>query len=176
MKFNYPKVVAALFFSFYFFYWLSTPNSYHFIDGVNLVIHEAGHTIFSFIFLGRFVDVLAGSLTQVLIPALFAFYFFRHRNTFSAAIMLMWVGQNLIFVARYAADAIVMQLPLLGGDNVIHDWNYLLTATHLLPYTANISGAIYGLGLITFLTAVALAFWSARVIITIKSSSYGTRN
>ena len=64
-------------------------------------------------------------------------------------------------VAHYLGDAIVMQLPLLGGDSVIHDWNYLLSATHTLKYTAAISSTMYGIALLIIGTGLVMALVSA---------------
>ena len=156
VKFNYGKILVVFLLAWYFFRSIRTPNDYHFINGVNLVIHEAGHSLM--MFFGEFLNILGGSLNQVLIPLIFAVYFFRRRENFSGAIILMWVGQSIVDVSHYAADAIVMQLPLLGGDSVGHDWNYLLSVTHLLNYTSTISTIIYGIGLLTFLAGVIIAF------------------
>jgi len=154
----YVKLVATCLFALYLFNCISHPDDFHFIGGVDLIIHEAGH--FIFIFLGQFMHILGGSLTQVLIPAIFAAYFFFRKDMFSGGIILMWTAESIIEVARYAADAIVMQLPLLGGDNVIHDWNYLFTATQLLKYTQPISTVMYDIGLLVFITGIVLALLS----------------
>jgi hypothetical protein len=100
--------------SAYFIYYAATPRDGHFIDGANLIFHEAGHAIF--IFFGQFIHVLMGSGFQVLLPLGIALYFFYTRQNLSGTICLMWVGQNLINVSVYAGDSIVMQLPLLGGE------------------------------------------------------------
>ena len=73
----------------------------------------------------------------------------------------MWAGENVASVAHYLGDAIVMQLPLLGGDSVIHDWNYLLSVTHTLRYTAAISSTMYGIALLVIGTGLVIALVSA---------------
>lgn len=55
---------------------------------------------------------------------------------------------NFINVSTYAGDAIVMQLTLLGGDSVIHDWNYILTSLNILSWTPQIAFLLYGVGII----------------------------
>ena len=153
------KLIAACCLALYFYNCIRTPDNFHFIGGVNLLIHEAGH--FIFMFFGDFIHVLGGSLNQVLIPAIFAVYFFLWRKEpFSGGIMLMWMGESLAEVANYAADAIVMQLPLLGGDNVIHDWNYLFSALHVLPQTPGISSAMYGMSYMIFAAGAAISIYS----------------
>jgi hypothetical protein len=61
----------------------------------------------------------------------------------------------------YARDSIVMVLPLLGGDNVIHDWNYILTSLGILRYTYTVASALYTIGIITMLLGVLLALYFA---------------
>ena len=159
MKLNYWKLAATAFLGWYFIrYAVGDPThtlaNWNFVDNVDLVIHEAGHLIF--IFFGDFMHVLGGSLLQVLLPTIFAGYFFMRREWFSGSVVLFWVGENLISVATYMGDAVVQQLPLLGGDAVIHDWNYLLTAMGLLKYTNGLSYLVYGIGFMVILAAVLL--------------------
>ena len=90
------------------------------LDDVNLAIHEAGHLVFGFF--GDWLQFAGGSLFQVLVPLVFAGYFTARRQRFSASVVLGWAGASLLNVARYVADARAQELPLLGGDNAIHDW------------------------------------------------------
>lgn len=157
-KISYIKIVVIFLFAIYFLNCIDNPESFHFISSVNLIIHEAGH--FIFLFFGQFIQILGGSLLQVLIPLLFAIYFFLRQDNFSSGLILIWVGQNITEVARYASDAIVMQIPLLGGENVIHDWNYLLSTIGLLKYTPIIGGFINIIGILTLIAGIAIAFYA----------------
>ena len=73
----------------------------------------------------------------------------------------MWIGESITNVAIYAKDAIIMQLPLLGGDSVIHDWNYLLSTLNILKYTDIIGGIIYYLGISVIVIGAILALYSS---------------
>jgi hypothetical protein len=141
----------------YFLYCGFTPTTWHFIDNVDLIFHEAGHTIF--ILFGDFIHIAMGSGFQVLLPLLIAGYFFLTDQKVSAAITLGWTGQNLVNVSVYARDAILMQLPLLGGDGVMHDWHYLLNQTGLLAHTATIANSIYSLGIALIVISFGSAFY-----------------
>jgi hypothetical protein len=139
-----------------YFLWATVhPEQWRLIDGVNLIIHEAGHFVFRP--LGEFMTIAGGSLFQVIVPATFAGYFYFNRKYYSAALVLFWVGASLLNVSVYAADSISMELPLLGGDNSIHDWNYLLTEMNLLRQTAKISFAIRASGTLVIILA---AIWA----------------
>lgn len=152
---RYQRLIPVLAACAYFWYYAKTYTEWHFIDSVNLIFHEAGHVLF--MFFGEFINVLMGSGFQVLLPALISFYFFKTGQKISAALCLLWVGQNLLNVSVYAGDAINMQLSLLGGDSVVHDWNYLLSSLGILHYTPIVAGTIYILGLLTIITGSLLA-------------------
>ena len=164
----YIRVAAVLVVALYLVNCIRTPDDFHFISGVNLIIHEAGHIIF--IFFGEFMHILGGSLTQVLIPLIFVGYFFLRRDYFSSGVLLMWMGESISEVAHYAADAIVMQLPLLGGDSVIHDWNWLLVHMGVLKYTYQISGAMYVSAWVILLAGILVSL----VSLYAKKSDYTT--
>ncbi len=153
------KVIIVLLFTYYLYNCIKTPDDFHYIQGVDLILHEAGHIIF--IFFGRFVNILGGSLNQVLIPFIFSAYFFLRKEIYSGSIVLMWIGESITNVAIYAKDAIIMQLPLLGGDSVIHDWNYLLSTLNILKYTDIIGGIIYYLGISVIVIGAILALYSS---------------
>lgn len=142
--------------SSYFLYYAATSAEWHFIDSVNLIFHEAGHTIF--FFLGQFGTIAMGSGFQILLPLFIASYFFYTEQRLSGAVCLMWVGQNLINVSVYAGDAIAMRLPLLGGDSVIHDWNYMLSILHMLRWTPVVAMTLYALGIMLIGASIPLAF------------------
>ena len=152
-----PKLAVAVIASLYFFWCAYDPYQWHLIDGVNLVIHEAGHLIFSP--LGEFMMIAGGSLFQVIMPAIFVGYFWYNSKYYSAALVLFWVGESILNVSVYAGDSLALQLPLLGGEGSVHDWNYLLSSLNLLPATARIAGAIRLLGTTAILLA---AFGSIR--------------
>lgn len=147
MKQTYLKLIASILVAIYSFYYLSSVDSWHFIDNINLIIHEAGH--FIFLIFGQFIQMAGGSLLQLIMPALFALSFFRTKQNFSGAIMLYWLAINFFSVAHYAGDAVNMNIPLLGGDSVIHDWNYLLSALHLLDQTQTVANIIYLAGILS---------------------------
>ena len=156
-KLNYSRIIGIIITGFYFLFCALHPGDWHFIDNVDLVIHEAGHWIF--IFFGEFIRILGGSLNQVLIPTVFAAYFFLKRDFYSGSLVSLWVGYNIVNVSVYMGDAVRMSLPLLGGDNVIHDWNYILGHLGLLSHTGFLSGLTYALGIFIILGATA---WGVR--------------
>ena len=128
---------------------------------VDLPIHETGHLLFRP--LGEFMMIAGGSLFQVIFPAVFVGYFIWHRSYYSAAIVLLWVGQSILNVWVYAADAVVMQLVLTSGftgsEGGFHDWNYLLDHFGLLGSTRTVAGVIKFVGIMTIIAAGALSIY-----------------
>lgn len=160
MKKDPVKLVVAVIASAYFLWCAYDPSQWHLIDGVNLVIHEAGHIVFRP--LGEFMMIAGGSLFQVIMPGLFVGYFWYNQKYYSAALVLFWVGESVLNVSVYAGDAVALQLPLLGGSDSIHDWNYMLSHLNLLTATREIAGAIRLLGTVAIVLAGVGSYVFAR--------------
>ena len=162
---NIPKLIFAFLLSAYFLWIAWDPMQGSFLDNVDLPIHETGHLLFRAF--GEFMMVAGGSLFQVIMPAVFAGYFVWRRQVYSAAIVGLWVGQSILNVWVYAADAVKMQLVLTSGftgtEGSFHDWNYLLERTGLLNSTDKVAGLIRFLG-----TAVILASAVSAVYFSFK--------
>ena len=135
-------------------YLLTTRGHYTLIDNADLVIHEGGHAVF--MFFGKFIYTLGGTLMQIIIPSLIAWFFFKNNYRTGVQIGLLWLGQNLLNISVYAADATARKLPLLGGNKVYHDWNYILTQLNILQYDAEVGYFFVLLASLSFLTAVLM--------------------
>ena len=133
-------------------YLLYHRGEYGLIDNADLVIHEAGH--FFFMFFGKFIYTLGGTLMQVILPSLIVWYFFRNNYKTGVQISLLWLGQNLLNISVYAADARAMKLPLFGGSHVYHDWNYILSNLNILEYDTATGYAFFGASIIIFVMAI----------------------
>ncbi len=158
---SYPKLILAGVFTLYFAWVAYDPMRGSFLDMVDLPIHEAGHLLFRIF--GEFMGIAGGSLFQVIVPAVFVGYFWWNEKYYSAAIVLFWVGQSILNVFVYAADAVVMQLVLISGltgsEGSFHDWNWMLTQLGLLPYTKSIAGMIRLAGTLTIIAAAVLSIY-----------------
>lgn len=146
------KIILIILITLYLIYYIKTISEWHFIDNINLIFHEAGHVIFRL--LGEFMGIIGGTLMQILIPAICAFYFYKKNDHLSASLLLFWLSQNFFNIFVYARDATKMELPLLGGDSVYHDWNYILSTLGALKYTETIASTIYFIGVIIFIFAI----------------------
>jgi len=163
LKPDYPKLIFAGLLTVYFLWIAYDPMQGSFLDLVDLPIHETGHLVFRPF--GEFLSVAGGSLFQVILPAVFVGYFVWNLKYYSAAIVLFWVGQSVLNVYVYAADAVVMQIVLTSGftgsEGSFHDWNYLLTETGLIGSTKAVAGIIRAVGTLVIIAAsVCSVFYS----------------
>lgn len=138
-------------------YWsyvlLKDPIPWIFLDGVNLMFHEAGHVIF--MPFGRFMNVLGGTLLQCLIPFALSLYFLVTKQFYACAFAIFWLGNNFINVSVYARDAQIRVLPLLGGDSSGHDWFWLLSTTGLLEKSDFVASIIWSLGAVSLFASIS---------------------
>jgi len=159
MRPNIPRLIFAALLGLYFLWIAYDPMQGSFLDNVDLPIHETGHLIFRPF--GEFLMIAGGSLFQVIFPAVFVGYFLWRKQYYAAAIVGLWVGQSILNVWVYAADAVKMQLVLTSGftgsEGSFHDWNYLLERTGLLNSTNKVAGVIRLIGTLTILGSAAAA-------------------
>lgn len=143
--------------------WLVFDYEYHFIDGVNLAFHEAGHLLFAA--LGDFMRVLGGSLMQLVVPAAVgAAFVLRHANPFGGAAALWWLGQSAMDLAPYVYDARAQQLLLVGGvlgseRPGYHDWNNLLGRLGLLEADHSLAALVNAAGVALMALACVWGAW-----------------
>jgi len=125
------------------------------------MIHELGHSIFSF--LGETIAILGGTLNQILFPLVLAFYaFLTRRKTFW--FLVFWLGENLISIGRYMADArsrtlnVVIPFEAFSSfdeQKAKHDWFMLFDKWGLLEYDHILGGLVQNLGLIVIIFSAA---------------------
>lgn len=167
MKSNNSKItdliktwVGSLFiFPLVVFYTLNG-GKFTFIDYINLLIHEGGHGVFRIF--GEFIYFAGGTIMQLLVPLLFVFTYWRLRKRFIVQLSMVWLGESLMNVSVYAADARARKLPLLGGNKVRHDWTVLLHKLNILQHDLLIGEIFYYVSIIIFLLALAAPLYMAR--------------
>ncbi len=123
------------------------------LDTINLFIHEAGH--FFTIPFGQVIYVLGGSLVQVALPAALLVVTLMqqaHQAPYSA----FWVGESMINVSVYIADAPYRKLHLIGRGTK-HDWHWLLSNNLEAAEPLSVIVYVVGMGicigsLVAFLT------------------------
>lgn len=151
---HFTKWITSLIFIPIILWLIFNRGTYTWIDNADLVIHEAGHVIF--MIFGKFIHTLGGTLMQVILPSLIAWHFWRDHYQTGVQASLLWLGQNLINISVYAADARAKKLHLLGGNKVYHDWEYILGTLNLLEFDTEIGYIIFAVAIITLLITVLL--------------------
>jgi hypothetical protein len=141
---------------------LSTPMETNYVGEsfmhmINLPFHEAGHLIFSPV--GRFMQVLGGSLGQLLMPLIcLSALLIQNRDAFGAAVGLWWFAESLMDLAPYINDARALDLVLLGGVTGkevedYHDWEHILRTLGWLQYDHVLAHAAHVLGSLLMILA-----------------------
>lgn len=147
--------------------WLVFSYDYHFIDGVNLAFHEAGHLFLTPF--GRTMHFLGGTIGQLFFPAACVFHFLRSQRRFEAAVCSVWLGESLMYVAHYLSDAKALALPLVGGH--IHDWNWLLGRWGLIDHCEQIAVFLHGVASLVVLGALMAALQAAFASESVESKA-----
>ncbi len=130
--------------------WLVFFYRYHWVDGINLLIHEAGHLVFSLF--GETLGVLAGPALQLAVPFYITFRLWRRGEAVPAAVSALWSAESLMYTAEYMGDANRLALPLIGGHP--HDWRLLLDRAGALESAEEIGFALHLLASAAALGAV----------------------
>lgn len=129
--------------------WTSHDGWIPILDSANLALHEAGHPLIG-IFSDRLM-VYGGTIFQLAFPLLVALHFARRREAIGLAMGAIWLGENLLNVARYMADARAQELPLVGGE---HDWTEIFTRWGVLQRDLGIAGVTRWTGYALMIGAV----------------------
>lgn len=127
--------------------------------GLTLVVHEAGHVLFSP--LGELLEVAGGSITQVAVPVVVAIVFLRQREYFGISVALAWLSMSLTNLATYIGDARDQILPLvsMGNGDPIHDWHFLLARYAMLGDDRALSRFTNFLAVLALTVALVLGAW-----------------
>jgi hypothetical protein len=136
--------------------WLVFAYRYHFIDGANLLFHEAGHVFFGFF--GQVLGILGGTLGQLFFPIVCIVYFYRQQKKFEAAVCGIWLGESMMYMAVYMGDARAQALPLVGNGHRIHDWHFLLGHWGLLNSAGTLASFAHGVASVLVVVSLGLTF------------------
>ena len=130
-------------------------DGFLFIDNANLMIHEAGHTFFSWA--GYYTQILGGTLMQLIVPLACTLLFIRRGDTTAVAATTFWGFQNLLYIGIYMADARRSALPLVGSDE--SDWTILFSYWGVLHHDVTIAAWTSGVGWVGMLGTVTWLVW-----------------
>lgn len=141
-------VIAAIAF---WFHALTDKDHFLILDYINLPFHEFGHIFFGVF--GRTIGIWGGTIAQLLMPFMILVSFWTRRETSGVVFSIFWIGENLLNISVYIADARSRLLPLVGGGE--HDWYIILSGMGMLQYDTMIAGIVKALGWIIMIGAIA---------------------
>jgi hypothetical protein len=148
------------FYALFFLHALTDRDGYLIIDSVNLIVHEAGHLLFSWF--GATAGLWGGTIMELLVPLALAAHFAYHRQTTGAVFASFFLFENLLYISLYMADARAQVLPLVTvgdpGAGEAHDWFLILSRWGLLQYDVRIAMFVRAIG---WLGMLATAGWLA---------------
>jgi hypothetical protein len=129
------------------------------VDHLNLGVHEAGHLIAGLV--SNRLSVYGGTLGQLVVPMLTAWWLHRRRHPLGFALAAGWTCESLLNVAAYLADARTLQLPLIGGLDPAthHDWREILSRWGMLQHDATLFLVLSGMA---WIGGLATCFWLMR--------------
>ena len=153
-------IAWLVFYALFLVYAFTDKAGFLFIDNVNLIVHESGHLLFGWF--GPTLGLWGGTLMELLVPMLLAFYFAFNRQTTGAAFCAFFLFENLLYISVYMADARTQDLPLVTvGDpeNGGHDWFNIFSQLGLLQRDTAIAGVVKAVGWVGMLATVAWLIW-----------------
>jgi hypothetical protein len=165
---GFVRIPFLIGFLYVFVRHLHDPMYRSIFGGLNLGIHEFGHLIFSPF--GEFINILGGTIVQLLVPVYGVYNFIKQNDFFSAVLCFGWLSTNYYDVATYSADARSMSLPLVSpfGSSVYHDWNYILTRLNILQWDAHIGFLFRVCGFLTMSFCLLAGSWLIFKMIQLK--------
>jgi hypothetical protein len=125
-------------------------------SGIILGAHEFGHLFW--MFLGEWMGVAGGSLTQLLIPLGAMALVWRGKDWFGVALGGLFLATSLAELSWYVADARNEMLDLVSfsPDGAMHDWNYLLGSMGMLAQDIALSRLVRFIAWAVLLASTAL--------------------
>jgi hypothetical protein len=152
---------------FYCLYMLhaSRVADFTFVYPAELVMHEAGHLLYSF--LGQTLMLWGGTLFQLQVPLMLALSFAWRGHTTGTVFCLFFFFENLLGISVYMADARELDLPLVtvgdsGGDGMPHDWWNIFTQLGVLDYDTRIAAWVRAIGWLGMITTLAWFIYFSR--------------
>ena len=156
-----PALIAWLvFYLLFLLYALFDRQGFLFIDNANLIVHEAGHLLFSY--LGHTLMILGGTIFELFVPLALAIYFAWRRQPAGTAFCAFFFFENFLYIATYMADARAQELPLVtvgDSDYVEHDWFHIFSSIGMLEHDIQIAAFVRVIGWLGMLATVGWLAW-----------------
>lgn len=131
-----------------------------FLDNADLIVHEAGHLLFSY--LGATMQLWGGTIFQLLVPLLLVISFAIRGQVPGVVFSSVAFFHNCLYIANYMTDALRRELPLVTvgavADESDHDWVRIFSDLGVLSRAIQIGSATRWCGWAGLLLTM-LWFW-----------------
>lgn len=149
------------------------PYVYSILYRAVLSAHEFGYIVLSPF--GINVNLIGGSLLQIVVPAFAVYFFSKHRLFLFSSFSLFFVGDNILNIAHHVANVqinaatlpepihIAPLLELINNRSSLteYDWHALFATMNVFNYTNTISMYLYIIGWeIIFLALIGCLLYS----------------
>lgn len=156
------RLPVVLFFVYILARYLGNSSYRSIFDGINYGVHEFGHVLFSPF--GQMMNIAGGSVFEILAPVIVMLGFLKQGDFFAVSFSFGWLSTALFHVAEYVSDARRMQLELVapwgfGEEDIIHDWNYLLSHFNMLQYDGALAFVLRCFAVLSMLACIAVGSW-----------------
>jgi len=119
------------------------------VNGANMIVHESGHGVCYLLSCPQFMTSLNGTLFQLLLPMIFIFYYYKRANPLAVGLGVLWLAQNLVYVAWYMSYAQTPnKYPFFLGGAATHDFWYMFSQLGILEYDGLIAGVVRAVALL----------------------------
>ena len=140
------------FYGLFLIYAFQNRGGFLFIDSANLIVHEAGHPLFSYF--GQTLMIWGGTLLELFVPFALAVSFAYRRQVAATAFCTFFFFENFLYISVYMADARAQELPLVttgDADFAEHDWFRIFSDLGVLQHDTAIAKVISLIGWIGML-------------------------
>jgi len=157
------RAILLVFLVYVGFHHLSDPRYVNLVVGIlNEIVYGVGHALLG-VTGNQFLSAVGGSLLQVAVPVAASVVCLRLPDYFAGSVCGAWGATNLYQLAPFVADARTQVLPLVlaeeGGCSPCHDWHYLLSVLHMLPWDTKIAATMRGLAFLCMWGSIAAGTW-----------------
>jgi len=128
----------------------------------NLIVHESGHGVCYLFSCPKFISFINGTLFQLALPSFVVYYYTKRSNVLGVGLALMWLAQNLIYVAWYMSySQTPNKYPFFLGGSATHDFWYMFSQLGVLEYDWLIAGIVRAVAVLLLLSSYFYLLYQA---------------
>lgn len=157
------RAPLVIYLVYIFIKYLQVPNYFSILEGVNYLVHEAGHLIA--LPFGRVLEVINGTLLECLVPVIFLVAFLKQGEFFGASFCFGWLSTAFFYASWYISTA-------QQTDNWNHDWFQMLSTMGILMYNHQIAFLVKSAAVILMLFSIISGIWLLWQMSKLKSNKF----